>query len=292
MTSKPFKTNIWNHGLKCESLDAMEPSPTQDYHGFSWIILHWFTFGLSTFSSKSSKKFEDLLPKHSTRRIAVVQVCHSSKAFLSQMVLQRSINTLIYSSRINESLHCFQSNGRNISKSSNPRNLQPLQLQAVLSTCVPHVKLQLAAIAWAREVLEMSSKAAVFVAAKMRNRTICCKKAAPMVTCVRKLLYPQGLKGRVSHFEKWSPCLNHVEEKSSPNNSLESVGTQQIICYIGQWTTKPTCCVMSAHTLIHTCQNQWVFLRNYVCNLIQHLKGSYSDLKQAFFFGVPSQPTG
>ena len=105
----------------------------------------------------------------------------------------------------------------------------------------------------------------------MRNRTICCKKAAPMVTCVRKLLYPQGLKGRVSHFEKWSPYLNHVEEKSSPNNSLESVGTQQIICYVGQWTTKPTCCVMSAHTLIHTCQNQWVFLRIYVCNLIQHL---------------------
>jgi hypothetical protein len=28
---------------------------------------------------------------------------------------------------------------------------------------------------------------------------------------------------------------------------------------------------MSAHTLIHTCQNQWVFLRIYVCNLIQHL---------------------
>ena len=134
MTSKPFKTSIWNHGLKCESLDAMEPSPTQDYHGFSWIILYWFTFGLSTFSSKSSKKFEDLLPKHSTRRIAVVQVCHSSTAFLSPMVLQRSINTLIYSSRIDESLHSFQSNGRNISKSSNPRNLQ-----ASAASCPVHL---------------------------------------------------------------------------------------------------------------------------------------------------------
>ena len=135
MTSKRFKTRIWNHGLKCESLDASNiwnhlQLVIMDSHGFSWIILHWFTFKLSTFSAKSLKKFEDLLPKHSTRRIAVVQVCHSSKAFLSAMVLQRgplimrlvlrqiALSTHSYN-RIDESLHC----GRNTSKSSNPRNL-------------------------------------------------------------------------------------------------------------------------------------------------------------------------